>query len=145
MIIIWRYWSLFLDQNRKIDWGSAPDTSSFLGRYSELERLKNLILQEKSRLVAIIGIGGVGKSLLSAKLAKDISSEFDYIIWRNLFDRPTISEILADLYESLSIHQEFKKEDFLDKQISQLVNFLRNNRCLIILDNAESILKAFLR
>lgn len=51
------------------DWGNAPDVSTFFGRETELETLKTWILQERCRLIAILGIGGIGKTRFSLKLS----------------------------------------------------------------------------
>lgn len=44
----------------KQDWGDAPEISSFWGRTDELATL-NQWMQEQCRLIAILGMGGMGK------------------------------------------------------------------------------------
>src|SRR2546421_4675734 len=51
-------------------WGEAPDISTFFGRTEELETLERWIVQNRCRLVAIVGIAGVGKTNLSVKLGR---------------------------------------------------------------------------
>jgi polynucleotide 5'-kinase involved in rRNA processing len=63
------------------DWGEAPDVSTFYGRTTELTTLTQWILQDSCRLMGIIGIGGVGKTALSVKLAERIQDHFTYVIW----------------------------------------------------------------
>ncbi|NJL67938.1 MAG: hypothetical protein HC894_16545 [Microcoleus sp. SM1_3_4] len=36
------------------------------------------------RLVALLGMGGIGKTALSVKLAQQIQQDFDWIVWRSL-------------------------------------------------------------
>jgi transcriptional regulator with XRE-family HTH domain len=45
----------------RIDWLGALDVSTFTGREVELAELSRWILQEQCRLVAILGMGGIGK------------------------------------------------------------------------------------
>src|SRR5579883_2421074 len=49
------------------DWGEAPHVGHFYGREKELANLKRWILDEHCQLVALLGIGGVGKSSLTAR------------------------------------------------------------------------------
>ncbi|MGC1248226.1 MAG: ATP-binding protein, partial [Spirulinaceae cyanobacterium] len=65
------------------DWGEAPDIETFYGRTEELTQLKQRIVVDKVRLVAILGMGGIGKTSISVQLAQQIRAEFDYTIWRS--------------------------------------------------------------
>jgi len=66
------------------DWGEAPDVSVFYGRNAELTMLEQWIVSDRYRLVALLGMGGIGKTALSVKLAEQIQGEFEYVIWRSL-------------------------------------------------------------
>ncbi|MEN2383644.1 MAG: NB-ARC domain-containing protein [Gloeotrichia echinulata IR180] len=66
------------------DWGTAVDVSVFYDRTQEMAQLESWILEYSCRLVTIFGMGGVGKTSLATKLAKQIQDEFDYLIWRSL-------------------------------------------------------------
>lgn len=46
--------------NPQYDWQEAPDVSVFYGRSEELLQLRQWILEERCRLVALLGIGGIG-------------------------------------------------------------------------------------
>ena len=48
---------------RAQDWGEAPETLGFVGRADELALLRRWVLDEHCRLVAILGMGGIGKRL----------------------------------------------------------------------------------
>src|SRR5438105_4063525 len=45
---------------RRQDWGEAPDVLGFVGRAEELTTLRDWVLQERCRLVAVVGTGGIG-------------------------------------------------------------------------------------
>ncbi len=126
---------------RRQDWGEAPDISVFYGRTEELATLEQWTVKERCRLVGILGMGGIGKTTLCAKLVKQIQDKFEYIIWRSLHNAPPLWEVLADLLKFLSSSQSTELPENVDERISQLISYLREHRCLLVLDDVETILR----
>jgi hypothetical protein len=124
------------------DWGEAVDVSIFYGRATELATLKQWMMQDGCRLVALLGMGGIGKTALAAKLAEQVQDRFEYLFWRSLRHAPPIKDLLRDLIQFLSRHSAAELPDNLDSQIACLMSYLRSSRCLLILDNYESILRS---
>lgn len=134
----------YLSSNTHLDWGEAVCTSFFYGRTEELATLEKWIIDERCQLVALLGMGGIGKTSLSVKVAQQIQENFEYVIWRSLREAPPVSTIIANLLQVLSDGQETEGNlpETLNARISRLLNYFGNYRCLVILDNAESILRA---
>ena len=63
-----------------------------------------------------------------------------YILWRSLRNAPPLSDLITDLIQTLSPQQAAGLPQNLDQQISHLLNYLRQYRCLIILDNGETVM-----
>ncbi len=124
----------------QIDWGEAPDISVFYGRTEELARLEKWIAQENCRLVTVLGMGGIGKTWLSVKLATQIQHQFEFVIWRSLYNAPPIKDMLADLIRLLSNGQETNLPKTINGRISRLIRYLKLCRCLLLLDNVDTIL-----
>jgi WD40 repeat protein/DNA-binding CsgD family transcriptional regulator len=125
------------------DWGEAiDDLRGFYGRAADLAQLHHAIVNDRCQLVAILGIGGIGKTALSLKLAKDVEDEFDYVIWRSLKNAIPIHDLLADLIRVLSQQSSIELPTSVQGRISLLLNYLRQHRCLIVLDNVETILQS---
>ncbi|WP_392531266.1 NB-ARC domain-containing protein [Nostoc sp. C117] len=130
--------------NVRHDWGEAPDVPVFYGRTDELTKLEQWIVTDKCKLVVILGMGGIGKTSLSKKLVEKLvesSNEFQCMIWRSLRESPPVKKILTDSIKFLSNHQITDLPDSLDGQISLLITCLNSSRCLLVLDNVESILQ----
>ncbi|MFS8116924.1 MAG: NB-ARC domain-containing protein [Microcoleus sp.] len=135
-------------RGRQEYWGQAPDVTLFYGRTEELTTLKQWIVSDNCRVVALLGLAGSGKTTLSVQLAKQVQNEFDFVIWQSLRSTPAPSDFLADLIKLFSNQQksnlplaELSKTIDLNDKISRLVEYLRKQRCLLILDDFEAILK----
>ncbi len=118
-----------------------PDISSFYGRDSELAMLKKAIVE--NRCVALIGVAGIGKSALAAKLLEVVHAgqEFDYIIWKSISHAPSLIELVSDLLILVAGVSELNLTETAQYQVSVLINFFQTHRCLLVLDAAEAVLQ----
>ncbi|MFB2974598.1 NB-ARC domain-containing protein [Aerosakkonema sp. BLCC-F183] len=120
----------------------APDITAFYGRTEELTKLEKWIVEERCRLVALLGISGIGKTALALQLVKQIQDKFEYVIWRSLRFYPSLQAIQKNLIQVLSNQNEIELPVSLDEQRSHLIDYLRNHRCLIIFDDVQTILSS---
>ncbi|MEG4368982.1 NB-ARC domain-containing protein [Microcoleus sp. B4b_D2] len=115
---------------QRLDLSDAPEPNLFYNRTSELTTLQNWILG-RNRLITILGLSGIGKTALTLQLISQIQHEFDRIIWRSLRNSPPLASLQTDLIKFLSQQQESASPS--------LIECFRSHRCLIILDDVQTI------
>jgi WD40 repeat protein len=113
----------------------------FYGRTEEITILTDSCLVDRCRLIILLGMGGMGKTTLAWKIATQIHQQFDRTIWRSLLNTPTIEELCLDLLQCLCPQLLGDLPATFDGQIELLVACLNQDRCLLVLDNVESILE----
>ncbi|MGK7893992.1 MAG: NB-ARC domain-containing protein, partial [Xenococcus sp. (in: cyanobacteria)] len=124
---------------KRQDWGFAPEVSQFYGRELELEKLERYIIQYRYRLIELSGMGGIGKTSLAIKLGHKLQNQFDYVIWKSLVHTPSLETILDEILIFLDSRELIPLPNNINNKLSKIINLLRKYRCLIILDNADSI------
>jgi transcriptional regulator with XRE-family HTH domain len=125
---------------RRQDWGEAPDVVGFVGRADELVTLREWVVAEHCRLAAVLGMGGIGKTALAARLAQDVAPAFQRVYWRSLRDALPTSEWLGGAIGFLS-DQQLAPPEGETRQLAACLQLLRDRSCLLVLDNFETVLE----
>jgi WD40 repeat protein len=139
---------LAISPRQPTDWGdgiyvlstSSDTIPQFYGRSEELATLTSWCLQQRCRTMAIVGMGGMGKSTLAWEFAHQIADNFELTIWRSLLNTPSATELCIDLLRFLLPQPLDELPERIEGQIAVLIDRLSRQRCLLILDNVESIL-----
>jgi GTPase SAR1 family protein len=120
----------------------------FKDRDAELSKLRQCLADKNIRMVLICGRGGVGKTTLAAKLIQELTDESVVYVSLGVSENRSPDRILELL--SLTLDQEaamelkeiWKQGDTpLRERLAVLFHrSLSHHRCLIVLDNLESVL-----
>jgi WD40 repeat protein/GTPase SAR1 family protein len=127
--------------SRLVDWGTAADVPVFFGRDREFTSLTHWVKDDRCRLISILGMGGMGKTSFTIRFAQTLQDEFDVLIWRSLKAAPPLSNLLNNLLKVLASSPEQTLPDNTAGKLEKLIEYLRQSRCLIILDNFDVLLQ----
>jgi WD40 repeat protein/transcriptional regulator with XRE-family HTH domain len=119
----------------------APDIENFHGRESELELLKRWALDQHCRLIAILGMGGIGKTTLTTRLFRLIQRNFESVYWQSLQNAPPLKLMLKQFLQRHLNQQQIHALNSVEEYLPLFIHYLQEHRCLLILDNMESLLQ----
>jgi predicted ATPase/DNA-binding winged helix-turn-helix (wHTH) protein len=116
----------------------APLTS-FIGRERELVEIKRLL--PGTRLLTLVGVGGIGKTRLALQVAAEVTDAYRDGVW--LVELGSISD--PSLVPS-SVAQVLEVQERAGKPLTDtLCAYLKTRQLLLILDNCEHLLDACTR
>jgi predicted ATPase/class 3 adenylate cyclase len=107
--------------------------TSFVGREQELVRLRQAI--DTSRLISLVGTGGVGKSRLALQLSAELLDRFTDGVW--LVDLSLVREsdaVAAEIASTIAVRASAAKTVTLS-----IAEYISDKRILLILDCCEHV------
>jgi non-specific serine/threonine protein kinase len=114
----------------------TPPTS-FIGRARELEELSELLANPDTRLLTILGAGGMGKTRLSIETGRAQLAYFeDGIYFIPLAPLKNSAQILFEIAEGVGL--QFSQD--IDPR-QQLLEFFKHKQLLLVMDNYEHLLE----
>ncbi|HLZ25070.1 MAG TPA: LuxR C-terminal-related transcriptional regulator [Ktedonobacterales bacterium] len=113
------------------------ETNSFIGRQDEIGAVCKLLTG--TRLVTLIGTGGVGKTRLALRVARQSLAEFPEGVWwvdlAPLSDAALIGRTIGGVLDI--------REDATRPTAKSLASGIGSRRLLLVLDNCEHLLEGF--
>jgi transcriptional regulator with XRE-family HTH domain len=126
----------------RFDWGEALDVRDFYGREAERLLLEQWVVKERCQVVSVLGMGGIGKSALAVTLMHQVAPSFQRVVFRSVRDAPLCEDLLADCLQVLAPQPLFILPTSAERGIDLLLEALQARRCLLVLDNLETLLQA---
>jgi hypothetical protein len=118
---------------------TLPPSPKYVARPKVLAEVKQLLLAQNTQPVVVRGLGGLGKSLLAASIARDeeVLEHFeDGVLWVTLGQKPT--NLQADLggwIDQLDKSRDRYSASTLKLAKSYLQNLLLDKRMLLVVDD----------
>ncbi|MBI1256995.1 MAG: XRE family transcriptional regulator [Chloroflexi bacterium] len=131
----------FATRTTRLDWGDALSVPSFYGREAEQRLLSEWMIAERCRVVNLVGFGGIGKSTLAVNQMHQVAEDFEVVIWRSLRDAPACDVLIDDTLQTLEPESLAQHPENLEQRLSLLLERLRDQRVLLVLDNLEALLE----
>ncbi len=112
-----------------------PQTMTCIGREAELATLTEFVSNPQTRLITIVGPGGMGKTRLALALAEQQVGRFSYGVY---FVPLAAADTRADMVNAIAGAVDFHFYTGGNPE-QQLVDFLREKELLLILDSMEHL------
>ena len=109
-----------------------------LGRDAELAAVKERLRKSGTRLVTITGPGGTGKTRLALQVAADVIDDYAHGVW--FVDLGAVTDpalVPAEIANALGVREEGG-----GSLEAQVIEHLREQALLLVLDNMEQVLSA---
>jgi predicted ATPase/class 3 adenylate cyclase len=110
--------------------------TSFIGRERELTELEGLL--QSTRLLTLVGMGGLGKTRLSLAVGVQVMDSFDDGAW--FADLASIREpslVVSEVAKALGVREEPGR-----RLVESVCAHLKPRKTLLILDNCEQVIRA---
>ncbi|WP_231950635.1 ATP-binding protein [Allokutzneria albata] len=111
------------------------ELSSFVNRHREKGALKRSLAA--SRLVTVVGVGGVGKTRLALRVAAEVRKAFDDGVWWVELSALQDADLLAQVVAEVLGVQDVT----LRPMTEVLAEFLAQRRLLLVLDTCEHLVE----
>ena len=145
---VWAAWQALVPASghRPTQSGNQPlsnlplQATRLIGRERELEELSRRVRDQDTRLLTLVGPGGVGKTRLALAVAAALEGQFaDGIFFIDLSALRDPQLVLSPFVRALNVRVEAQSVR------DSLIDELRHRRLLLVVDNFEQLLEAAVR
>ncbi|MGV9676540.1 LuxR C-terminal-related transcriptional regulator [Nocardia sp. NPDC003482] len=120
---------------RRVTGNLPAEVTSFIGRRDELATARRLL--GATRVLTLLGPGGVGKTRLSRQVGAAVARSFPDGVWL-----VELADVRDPELVTLAVAEALRLRDDTTAPLLRLTEFLAERRLLLILDNCEHLIAA---
>ncbi|APB00830.1 Non-specific serine/threonine protein kinase [Nocardia seriolae] len=120
---------------RRVNGNLPEEVTSFVGRREELATAKRLL--PTTRVLTLLGPGGMGKTRLSRQIGQLVARAFPDGVWL-----VELADVQDPALVTLTVAEALNLRDESSAPLPRLTEFLADKRLLLILDNCEHLIEA---
>ncbi|KAF4993955.1 hypothetical protein FDECE_13260, partial [Fusarium decemcellulare] len=111
----------------------------FVGRDDVLTRLRGLLFEQGRQKVALVGLGGIGKTQIALQVAYWVKEEKqDYsVFWMPVLSRASFEQACVQIIDAFDIPTS--DNDSVIEVVRQYLSSERSGKWLLVIDNADDI------
>uniref|UniRef100_A0ACD6A7Z8 Uncharacterized protein n=1 Tax=Avena sativa TaxID=4498 RepID=A0ACD6A7Z8_AVESA len=94
--------------------------------------------QQQTKLISIVGFGGLGKTTLASQVYKELREQYDCHAFVSVSRNPDIVKVLGMILSQVSCRDYSITED-IPHLITRISNFLANKRYIIVVDDIWNV------
>ncbi|XP_057871104.2 putative disease resistance protein RGA3 [Cryptomeria japonica] len=110
--------------------------SHAVGIQSKVDDMLRLLDNNASPIIAVVGMGGIGKSYLLQHVFNYVKERYDKSIWLSFSQSYSISTLQCDIASYLGLGPQIKNEGVSQERAAELIHEnLKGKRYLVVLDD----------
>ncbi|GLJ39916.1 hypothetical protein SUGI_0816190 [Cryptomeria japonica] len=107
-----------------------------VGIESKVDDMLRLLDNNASPIIAVVGMGGIGKSYLLQHVYNSVKERYDKCIWLSFSQSYSISTLQCDIASHLGLGQQIRSQGISPERAAELIHEnLKGKRYLVVLDD----------
>ncbi|GLJ52631.1 hypothetical protein SUGI_1120180 [Cryptomeria japonica] len=113
-----------------------PRDSHPVGIDTRVKDMVGLLKDPKDQVIAVVGMGGLGKTFLLQNVYKAIKSKYEHSIWLSISKSYSLKNLQHDIASQIGLESKIVDAKVTEERATELIhNHLEGKRSLIVLDD----------
>jgi len=110
--------------------------SQTVGMEKDMNAIIELLKKDDPRVIAVVGMGGQGKTLLAQRLFDSVCASFDYQVWVAVSQKYFVKQLLLDVGKQIKLDQNQLDQNSSVEQLSASIQeHIKEKSLLLVVDD----------